>query len=86
MEDDKIRSTVRDAYAKVAKRDTESLKVIPVSACCGSSRDRAYAISRAIGYGEDELASVPEGANLGLGCGNPTALAALNKGSTLKQS
>jgi len=84
MEEDKIKSVVRDAYAKVAKRETESLKVIPVSRCCGSSNgDLAHGISRAVGYNEDELASVPEGANLGLGCGNPTALAGLHEGETV---
>jgi len=84
MEEDKIKSVVRDAYAKVAKRETESLKVIPVSRCCGSSNgDLACGISRAVGYNEDELASVPEGANLGLGCGNPTALAGLHEGETV---
>ena len=40
-------------------------------------------ISRAIGYKEEELASVPAGANLGLGCGNPTALASLKEGETV---
>lgn len=83
MEEDKIKSVVRDGYAKVAKGESEPLKVIPVSECCGSSRDRAHGISRAIGYSEDELASVPEGANLGLGCGNPTALAGLHQGETV---
>ena len=84
MEEDKIKSVVRDAYAKVAKRESESLKVIPVSSCCGSSNsDLAHGISRAVGYNEDELASVPEGANLGLGCGNPTALAGLHEGETV---
>jgi len=84
MEEDKIKSVVRDAYAKVAKRETETLKVIPVSRCCGSSNgDLAHGISRAVGYNEDELASVPEGANLGLGCGNPTALAGLHEGETV---
>jgi len=84
MEEEKIKSVVRDAYAKVATRESESLKVIPVSRCCGSSNsDLAHGISRAVGYNEDELASVPEGANLGLGCGNPTALAGLHEGETV---
>jgi ubiquinone/menaquinone biosynthesis C-methylase UbiE len=40
-------------------------------------------ISRRIGYSEEELSSVPKGANLGLGCGNPVALASLKKGQTV---
>ena len=54
-----------------------------MSQCCGSNVDLAHGISRAIGYKEDELASVPEGANLGLGCGNPTALASLKEGEAV---
>jgi len=81
MEEEKIKREVRDGYAKVAKG--ERLNFIPVSQCCGSNVDLAHDISRAIGYKEDELASVPEGANLGLGCGNPTALASLKEGETV---
>jgi SAM-dependent methyltransferase len=40
-------------------------------------------LSRAIGYSDEELEAVPEGANLGLGCGNPVALASLRKGETV---
>ncbi|MGZ4902739.1 MAG: arsenite methyltransferase [Halobacteriota archaeon] len=79
MEDNKVRRVVRDAYAEVARRERDPLKLIPTSGCCGSD-GRAHQISKAVGYGDDELSSVPEGANLGLGCGNPTALATLKKG------
>jgi SAM-dependent methyltransferase len=48
------------------------------SSCCGSAP--AEAISRKIGYSEAELQAVPDGANLGLGCGNPVALASLREG------
>jgi len=81
MEEEKIKSVVRGGYAKVAKG--ERLSFIPVSQCCGSNVDLAHDISRAIGYKEEELASVPAGANLGLGCGNPTALASLKEGETV---
>jgi len=81
MEEDKVKSVVRDAYAEVAKREKPNL--ILKSPCCGGSADLAHDISRAIGYKEEELASVPEGANLGLGCGNPTALASLKVGETV---
>jgi len=82
MEEDNIKRVVRDAYAKVAKRERDPLKLIPVGGCCGSA-DRAHEIGKAVGYGDDELHSVPEGANLGLGCGNPTAIATLKKGETV---
>ncbi|MGZ4853498.1 MAG: arsenite methyltransferase [Halobacteriota archaeon] len=81
MEEENVKSVVRNAYARVATRETSvpTLK----SACCGASPDLAYDISRAIGYKEEDLTSVPEGANLGLGCGNPTALASLKTGETV---
>lgn len=82
MEEDNIKRVVRDAYAKVAQREHDPLRLIPVGGCCGSA-DRTYELSKAVGYGDEELCSVPEGANLGLGCGNPTALATLKEGETV---
>lgn len=81
MEEQNVKRVVRDAYARVAKRETS----IPTltSSCCGTNPNLAHDISRAIGYKEEELAAVPEGANLGLGCGNPTTLASLQKGETV---
>lgn len=81
MQEDEIKSTVREAYSKVAKREI-SIPLNPIKSCCGTS-NLADSISRAVGYSEQELASVPEGANLGLGCGNPTALASLKEGETV---
>ena len=72
---DQIRATVRQAYGAVATRQ--------VSSCCGSGASccgPAASSSRQLGYSEDELASVPDGADLGLGCGNPQAIAALKVG------
>ena len=81
MEEEKIKGAVRDAYAKVAKGEPRDFAA---NRCCGGSRhDFVRDISRAVGYKEEELDSVPEGANLGLGCGNPTALASLEKGETV---
>ncbi len=95
MENDEVRKTVRDAYAKVARSnkvniETEEKKSsccgssssdkIESSSCCGSStRD----ISKSIGYSLDEMNLVPEGSNLGLGCGNPTAIAGLEEGDVV---
>lgn len=76
MKDDEIRRAVRQSYAKVAKS---------AGGCCGSS-DKNMAVmdtSKAIGYTAEELGAVPETANMGLGCGNPTAIATLAKGEVV---
>src|ERR1019366_9866249 len=65
----------------VAKREI-TIPLNPLKCCCNKG-DLADRISRAVGYNKEELASVPEGANLGLGCGNPTALASLKEGETV---
>ncbi|MGZ4924015.1 MAG: arsenite methyltransferase [Halobacteriota archaeon] len=81
MEEEEIKTAVRDAYSKVAKRET-SIPLNPIKCCC-TRGDLSHEISRAVGYNEEELASVPEEANLGLGCGNPTALASLKENETV---
>jgi arsenite methyltransferase len=77
MDKEEIRKTVREGYAKIVKQDSSCCT--PVKSCCGST-DLAQDISRNIGYTEEELKAVPEGANLGLGCGNPIAFASLEEG------
>jgi len=77
MKDKKIKKYVKDNYAKIAKQDSSCCA--PIDSCC-QCPDVAEDISRKIGYTEEELKAVPEGANLGLGCGNPVALASLKKG------
>lgn len=74
-----VRKYVRDRYAGVAKGG---------GSCCGStaccsSADSAGKASRRVGYSAEELDAVPGGSNLGLGCGNPTALASLKEGETV---
>lgn len=76
MKDDGIRKAVREAYAKVAKGQGSCCG--PSSSCCSGST--AESISAHIGYSKDELKAAPDGANLGLGCGNPLAHASLKKG------
>ena len=70
MKEEEIRKSVREGYAKIAKQDSSCCN--PVSSCCGRT-DLQETISKNIGYTDEELKSVPEGANLGLGCGNPLA-------------
>ena len=76
-ESENIRKTVRDRYGERAKAGTSCCGT--TSSCCGSNRT----ISTKLGYSGQELGSIPEGADLGLGCGNPTALASLNPGETV---
>ena len=80
MREEEIKKVVRKGYAEIAKK--ESSCCAPADTCCGST-DLAQSISKTIGYSDEELTSVPEGANLGLGCGNPVALASLVEGETV---
>lgn len=80
MEKKNIKKVVREGYARIATQGNSYCA--PVDSCCGSP-DSAEDISKKIGYTEKELKSVPEGSNLGLGCGNPVALASLKEGETV---
>jgi SAM-dependent methyltransferase len=80
MKEEAIKKIVREGYAKIAQKQNSCCT--PVSSCCGNV-DRAKQISKRIGYAEEEFQMVPEGANLGLGCGNPVALASLKEGETV---
>lgn len=74
-----IKKIVRDGYAKVA---TKKISCCSAGSCCGGM-DQSKEISRKIGYSDSEMSVVPEGANLGLGCGNPVALASLKEGDVV---
>jgi SAM-dependent methyltransferase len=84
---EQIRAAVRASYGRVAEKGGESGCCAPVaeaSSCCAPApASTAAAKSARIGYSETEMKSVPEGANLGLGCGNPQAIAALTPGETV---
>jgi len=80
MKEEEIKKVVRKGYAEIAKKGSSCCA--PVSSCCGDVT-LADDISKKIGYADEELKSVPEGANLGLGCGNPVALASLREGETI---
>jgi len=71
---DRVRSVVREQYGAVARASGGS-----VPSCCGPGPE----ISAALGYSDEEMAAVPDGANLGLGCGNPLAIASLQAGQTV---
>ena len=74
-----IRQAVLENYTKVAQRGGGGCGP-EATGCCGGG---AVSISNQIGYSEDELASVPAGSDMGLGCGNPQAIAALQPGETV---
>jgi len=77
MDDAQIKEMVRARYGGIAASAGEG-------SCCGpQARGDAAEKSRAIGYSEAELAAAPDGANLGLGCGNPQAIAAMRPGETV---
>ncbi len=67
-------ATAADQVATAAAR---------TSSCCGGGAASAVEISRGLGYSDEELSAAPEGANLGLGCGNPQAIASLRPGETV---
>ncbi len=78
MDKDTLKAAVRERYAGFVKRNTSCCG--PKSVCCASTPEDA---SLKIGYGPEEVGAVPEGANLGLGCGNPVALASLQPGEVV---
>ncbi|MGD8501190.1 MAG: arsenite methyltransferase [Phycisphaerales bacterium] len=80
MTEAEIKRMVREGYAQ--RVQNKSSCCAPVNSCCGSG-DSIKSVSKAIGYTEKEIDSVPDGANLGLGCGNPIALASLAEGETV---
>jgi ubiquinone/menaquinone biosynthesis C-methylase UbiE len=80
MKEETIKKVVREGYGKVARESSSCC--LPVVSCCGAPNS-AEAISREMGYTEEDLRTVPQGANLGLGCGNPVALASLKQGETV---
>ena len=80
MKGNKIKKKVRESYGAIAKKGSSCCCSPTNEPCCGSEAKTA---SRAIGYSDQEIASVPEGANLGLGCGNPIALASMKPGETV---
>jgi len=85
QEHDSHRQQVRDSYAKVALSSNDGGSCGIESSCCGVSDDAAIntLISTRLGYSQQELDQVPPGADMGLGCGNPKAIAALQPGEVV---
>lgn len=82
---DAVRGNIRDAYGQVARANDAGEGTELAGGCCGVSDDAAIntLISTRLGYAQADLDLVPSGADLGLGCGNPKAIAALQPGETV---
>lgn len=78
MNEREIKRAVREGYARIAKQATS---YYASRRCCGS--DIHEDLSKRIGYSDEELKAAPPESNLGLGCGNPVALASINEGDTV---
>jgi len=82
MDDAQIKEMVRVRYGAVAAASGASC-CVPATSCCGPAPASVDDKARRMGYSDAELAAIPEGANLGLGCGNPQAIAALKPGEVV---
>jgi SAM-dependent methyltransferase len=98
-EKETIRQVVRERYGNIAKSATVVSDIAanpsccgqsetpaatdPASSCCGGPQITPQQLSTLMGYSKDDVSSVAVGANLGLGCGNPVALASLKPGETV---
>ena len=99
IDKEKIKEAVRESYGNVAKAGGISTGNSPTTSCCGPSDGSAETngaatccggpdvtpeqMSAVMGYSKEDIASVIQGANMGLGCGNPVALASLKPGETV---
>src|SRR5436305_10674809 len=84
MDNAQIKEMVRARYGGIAEAASAASCCAPASSCCGDVAPGTPADkSRQMGYSDAELAAVPEGANLGLGCGNPQAIAAMQPGEVV---
>ena len=89
VQKDQTRQTIRGKYAEVAQQTGSCCGPDAPSSCCGDTLTvlngppNKSAYTERLGYSKDDIESVPEGANMGLGCGNPTALAALRPGEVV---
>lgn len=80
---DEIRTAVRHKYAEVAKDDSTDCGCSQSPSCCGDPTLSLTDLGTLTGYSQEELTGVPEGSHMGLGCGNPQAIAALKPGETV---
>lgn len=83
LTDDEIRQQVRASYAEVANADEAGEACGEAASCCGVGTAPIALFSTRFGYSDDDVSKAPEGADMGLGCGNPRAIASLQLGETV---
>ena len=76
-----VREQVRAGYGRIASSGGSCCSAAP--SCCGSAPAASDILAKHVGYSTQELAALPEGANMGLSCGNPTAIASLKAGEVV---
>jgi SAM-dependent methyltransferase len=81
IHNDNIRKAVRKQYGKVAESNNQNIGC-SVSSCCNDSAT-ATSTSLALSYTKEQLLNIPDGENMGLGCGNPHTIASLKTGETV---
>ena len=90
--DDVLREQVREGYSRIAQSGSWSSVIAAPNACCsptagggccGPATFTPAALAQAIGYSQSELAATPSESNMGLSCGNPTAIASLKMGEVV---
>ena len=83
ISNEQIRQKVRERYEGVARGCSSTANLNRESSCCGSLQDSVEKRAVDLGYSKAEISEVPQGANMGLDCGNPTAMASLKPGETV---
>ena len=86
LEQDALRERVRERYGAIADKSAPSCCSSEAESCCGSQTDpllESPTSAEKLGYQYPDTASAPEGAEMGLGCGNPVALASIQAGETI---
>jgi len=80
VEAEEVRQKVREGYRRIALKEPSGCSS---RSCCGPGLRQTAKLADVIGYAAEDLRALPDGANLGLSCGNPTALAALKRGEAV---
>lgn len=82
MNNEQVKQNVKKGYAEIVKRSNKK-SLLPTFLQCCDPKTLVVDVSKKIGYSDEELQNTPQDANLGIGCGNPTALASIKKGETI---
>ena len=78
-----IRKMVKERYGKIAELTGSCCGAPAIAPCCAAKSSDPETVAAQIGYSRDEVATAPEAAEMGLGCGNPQAIADLQAGETV---